>query len=216
MPCYYSKIRYRSKPELFEPSTSIFAKYGSFIKQSPNSDRVIKILKSQFGHHKKVEIRNQAQKLLEEHDNVDDYRDMLEFCPPDISIIQNFLYDVWLFNKVQEGEDEPLAIFMPKLCHRIASAIKIQSVYRGYKFRKQLKTKNAPSFNDQIVERRAVIFIQRCWQWYKIRQRLAAINDIKAYIDKIDTNVLYLEQHLYQLKFQEPFIEFDFNTQHEV
>ena len=215
MPCYYSKIRYCPKAETFNKETSIFEKYGSFIKKSANSDRVVKILKPQFAHHKKFEIQKHIDKVNNDQDKIDDYKDLLEFKPTDPSIIQQFLYDVWLYNKEQSGEDEPLAVFMPILCHRIASAIRIQSVYRGYLFTKRCNEEKQKSFNDQIVERRAVIFIQRSWQWYKIRQRFKALSDIKEYVNSINTNTLFIEQHLYLIKFKEVFIEFSFNDEYE-
>jgi len=53
MPVYYSKIVYWKKKEEFNPKTSIFAKYGSFIRKSEHSDKVVTIIKSQFGNHQK-------------------------------------------------------------------------------------------------------------------------------------------------------------------
>ena len=62
MPAYLSKVRYSVRKEKFENETSIFQKYGSFIRKSENSDRVLKILKPQFGHHKRIEIINYTEK----------------------------------------------------------------------------------------------------------------------------------------------------------
>ena len=130
LPCYYSKIRYCPKTETFDKETKIFEKYGSFIKKSVNIDRVVKILKPQFAHHKKHEIQQYIDKINNDQDKIDDYKYLLEFKPAGPEIIQQFLYDVWLFNKDPSGEDEPLVVFMLIICYKIASAIKIKSVYK--------------------------------------------------------------------------------------
>jgi len=53
MPTFYSKLVYCKKKETFEKNMSIFEKYGSFIRKSEHSDKVVKILKPQFGNHQK-------------------------------------------------------------------------------------------------------------------------------------------------------------------
>jgi len=133
----------------------------------------------------------------------DDYKDLIEFVPENKEgkegkeLIVKLLYETWLFNKSVDSENEPLALFMPIQCHRVASAIKIQSVFRGYLFRKQTNDENGLTFNDQIVQRRAIIHIQKWWQWYKIRGRIAAISKIKNYLKKIDSSSLFIEENLY-------------------
>lgn len=228
MPAYLSKVRYSVRKEKFDKETSIFEKYGSFIRKSENSDRVLKILKPQFGHHKRIEIKNYTDKIKSEQEKnmgsiFDDYKDFLEFSPNDNNLLSKFLRQIWLYNKSVGLEDEPLGVFMPVEIHRIASAIKIQSVYRGYLFRKKINLANEPTFNDRIVERRAVIFIQRWWQWYKIRERMRALTKIKQYISKIKDDTLYLEENLYKnlekivmectyvTRFPEQLFQFDFN-----
>ena len=228
MPAYLSKIRYSVNKEKFNKETSIFQKYGSFIRKSENSDRVLKILKPQFGHHRKIEITNYTEKIRKEQEKnmgsiFDDYKDFLEFSPNDNILLARLIREVWLYNKSVSVDDEPLGIFMPIEIHRIASAIKIQSVFRGYLFRKRINHENGPSFNDRIVERRAVIYIQRWWQWYKIRERINALTNIKQYVSKIDSENLYLEENLYKnlnkivmecsfvTRFPEQLFQFDFN-----
>lgn len=233
MPAFYSKVRYCHHKETFAKGTSIFEKYGGFIRKSEKSDKALKILKSQFGHHQKCDLRLYANKIKEEQDKnlgslFDDYKDLIEFAPNDTKLLTEFLYRVWLYNKSVNSEEEPLGIFMPIQCHRIASAIRIQSVFRGYLFRKRLNEQNKPTFNEQIVERRAVIFIQRWWQWYKIKGRLQALTKIKEYLKRIDSNILYLEENLYKnlemimmraselTQFPEQLLIFDFTQQFEI
>lgn len=213
--------------------TKIFEKYGSFIRKSDNSDRVIKILKTQFGNHQKCDLKKYADKISTEQEKnmgsmFDDYRDLVEFCPNDNNLLTRLLYQVWLFNKSVEAESEPLAIFMPVQCHRIASAIRIQSVYRGYLFRKRINEANGPTFNDRIVERRAIIFIQKWWQWRKIKSRISAISKIRLYLNKINSKVLYIEENLYvcleriaqdvknSSKFPEQTLQFDFMQGYQI
>jgi hypothetical protein len=202
MPSYHSKLIYARKKENFDAKTKIFVKYGSFIRKSANSDRVISILKSQLGSHQKCDLKRYEDKIIADQEKnmgsmFDDYNDLVEFCPNDNDLLTNLLYQVWLFNKSVDIEDEPLAIFMPVQCHRIASAIRIQSVYRGYMFRRRINEEKGPTFNDRIVERRAIIFIQKWWQWKKLKNRINALTKIGLYLNKINSNVLYIEENLY-------------------
>lgn len=78
------------------------------------------------------------------------------------------------------------------------------------------------------MQRRAVIFIQKWWQWYKIRGRIAALAKIRAYLNKIDSNTVYIEENLYVnlekvvddvsqgSRFPEQKIMFDFETDFEI
>ena len=154
----------------------------------------------------------------------DDYKDFMEFSPNDNSLLSNFLRQIWLYNKSVSLEDEPLGIFMPIEIHTISSAIKIQSVYLRYLFKKKINFANQPTFNDSIFERKAVIYIQWWRQWYKIRERMRALAKIKQYVSKITNNVLYLEENLYKnlenkivmewtyvTRFPEQLFQFDFN-----
>jgi hypothetical protein len=231
MPAYYSKVVYIPKKEKFGKNMSVFSKYGGFVRKS-RADSTVNVLKSQFGHWDKKKLKEYTEKIKHEVDRgmgsvFDDYRDLVEF-EADTDILEAFLRQIWLFNKTVDIENEPLWVFMPIQLHRIASAIRIQSVYRGYRFRKQLINQNLPSFNEQIVERRAVIFIQKWWQWYKIKGRLKALTKIKLWIEKINSNVLYLEENLYKkfesiieqnkryAQFPEQMIQFDFKQEYQI
>lgn len=118
MPAAYSKIVYCKRKETFENNLDIFEKYGSFIHKSKNSDRVLKILKPQFGNHQKSDLRRYAAKIVNEQEKnmgsiFDDYKDLLEFCPNDSSLIASLLLQTWQYNRKADSETEPLAIFMP-------------------------------------------------------------------------------------------------------
>ena len=127
----------------------------------------------------------------------DDYKDLIEFNPNNPELLSKLMYQTWLFNKSVDTENEPLALFMPVQCHRVASAIRIQSVFRGYLFRKRINEVQGQTFNEQIVERRAIIFIQKWWQWFKIKRRLEALSKIKNYLLSINSSTLYMEENLY-------------------
>jgi hypothetical protein len=233
MPAFYSKLTYSKKKEGFGPGMSIFQKYGSFIKKSPKNDKAICVLKPQLGFHRKYELKAYAKKISDLQEKnmgnlFDDYKDLVEFVPENIEIIKNLLYQTWLFNKSEDTEEEPLAIFMPMQCHRIAAAIKIQSIFRGYLFRKKIISSTGLSLNDQITERRAIIYIQKWWQWYKIKRRLEAISSIKVYLRSINSKTLYIEEHIYsniqkivndvksRVCFPEQKLDFDFSENHVI
>ena len=84
MPTFYSKLVYCKNKEKFEKKTSIFEKYGSFIRKSKNSDRVVKVLKPQLCNHQKCDLKRYEDKLKADQEKnmgsiFDGYKDLVEF-----------------------------------------------------------------------------------------------------------------------------------------
>ena len=86
-----------------------------------------------------------------------------------------------------------MILFFERLLERVASIATIKNAFKAYKWRQSRP--QLPIY--EIIEKRAANCIQSVWSDWKIKKRMGALQRIKNHIDRIDSNVLYLEQSVY-------------------
>lgn len=119
--------------------------------------------------------------------------------------------------------DRPIMLFFKYPLIKVAAVITIQNAYRHYLWRKYDDKFNLVS---RVIEHRAALCIQADWRYFKVTRRFKFLHNLKVYLDKIDSKVIYMEEMLYlniedivrqikekSTKLMDQFISFSFDTE---
>lgn len=188
------------------------------------ADRKLRILtnRSHTNHEQlKTDLEKQKKNpFLSQFVFQDQYKDFLVFEPKHLDIVITICFHVLDYNRqVNIHEDQQMILFFERLLQRVAAMASIKNAYKAHKWRQ-----SRPQLPiDVIINSRAAICIQQQWSSWKLKKRMKALSNIKAHVDNIQSNCLYLEQTIYknlneiaarvhsQYRFLEQSIMFDFN-----
>lgn len=163
------------------------------------NDRTLRALtnRSHTNHEQlKADLEKQKKNpFLSQFVFQDQYKDFLVFEPKHLDIVITICFYVLDYNRtVNVHEDQQMILFFERLLMRVASIAAIKNAWKAHKWRQ-----SRPQLPiDVIINSRAAICIQQQWSSWKLKKRMKALSNIKAHIDSIQSNCLYLEQTIYK------------------
>ncbi|CDW85131.1 leucine-rich repeat and iq domain-containing protein 3 [Stylonychia lemnae] len=200
-----------------------------------NTRRSTKFFMCQFGHQKAeniqklqrlrqrncgVDIVKMKRIIAERNKNYDHYQDFDSFFFPNLNFAKALINTVKDFNRFSP-EKQVLMFFKYPLI-KVQAAITIQTAFRHYLWR---KNENTFKLIEQIIENRASLCLQSRWKNLKVTRRFKFLHNLKIYLEKIDSNVIYLEEQIYlqlptiiqninsrSTKFTDQFIKYQFDS----
>ena len=92
-------------------------------------------------------------------------------------------------------QSKQILLFFKKPLMKVAAAMTIQTAYRHYLWRRS--NGNSTRFQKEIIRNRASLCMQAWWRSLRLTRRIKFLATLKTYLNKVDSNVIYMEETLY-------------------
>ena len=123
----------------------------------------------------------------------DTYEDFDTLFLPNMAFAKALAYVLKEHNMMQQSKQ--ILLFFKKPLMKVAAVMTIQTAYRHYLWRRS--NGNSTRFQKEIIRNRASLCMQAWWRSLRLTRRIKFLATLKTYLNKVDSNVIYMEETLY-------------------